>query len=154
MFHKSKLLYSLVCSLALLRLSPANAASAFEHTTSSAVSLPNDAQATQVITQIQLQPGSWIIFGKASVVSFHNSDIVRCMIMDGGGQLDASATQIGPAANRPLVATVSVQAAVNTVQTTAISLSCQHDNVASGLYVDPGASLIAFTAPAPVSINR
>jgi hypothetical protein len=133
---------ALVCgAMTPLLAAPAHAASkVYAATTSAAVTLESGSEVPTTILNYTIPSGAWLITAKADVVNFDAPDYERCGITVGSKTADIStqATTAGAAA-----ANIISQAAVVTSGSTMVTLFCQHDNTASGEYVDPNASLLA-----------
>ncbi|MEQ1505755.1 MAG: hypothetical protein ABMB14_26205 [Myxococcota bacterium] len=130
-----------------------------ELTTSSAATvLATDGSNTEAVATV-LPAGNYALSAKATAVNFGAADYVRCVLLEDGAQLDASTTLVGNAAPGftgelgPSAATLGVQSIVTSTGVETYSLSCGHDNVSAGEYLDPGAALLAVPVTGKLDIQ-
>jgi hypothetical protein len=131
----------IACALALLATNSAWA-EAIERRTTAAFQLAAAGGAQQVVFEVNVPAGTWIITAKASVVSWGPADYVRCGLRANGAFLDGSTGMIGEAGGMPAVTTLYNQSLTSITGATRIALVCWHDFAIAGEFLDPGASLI------------
>jgi hypothetical protein len=131
---------------------PARAADVYAQTTSARTQLSNltGLNNAVLVTILNLPVGRWTVFGKVSAVNFGKYDIDRCALYDYGTIVDWSSTVTGQASNLPLVATMTLQAAITNTTAKSVGVWCYHDYAVSNEYLDPSASLIAMPAAGPI----
>jgi hypothetical protein len=132
-----------------------SAADVYLRKTTASVNLSSDGSPVTIRT-VTLPAGTWVITAKANPVNFGPADYVRCRLMVGTSQRDAGATLVGNAApgptgeTGPSVAEIVLQTAITTTASKVFKLDCLHDFPSAGMYVDPGASILAVAAQGPL----
>lgn len=141
---KLALTISAIAASALVLAGPAQSEKLFKARTTVQTDLPATKDATTLVLQISVPAGRWLIQAKTQAVNFGNADIVRCQLNKGNSTvLDGSGTQVGSTSGLPLVAMLVNQAVTKTTAATNIKFLCSHSETAqSGIYLDPGSSLI------------
>jgi hypothetical protein len=149
-----------VIAAALVGVAAATTASAtgavYFKSTNASVDLSDDSGVPVTIESVVIPAGSWLVTAKANPVNFSQADYVRCRILVAEVQKDVGATLVGNAAPGPTgevgpsVAEIMLQAVVTTTAARRFALACTHDFSTSGIYLDPGASILISTAPGPL----
>jgi hypothetical protein len=142
---KTRLIAAAVAACSLFGVASAQAGTVYYWYTGGRVVMPWGNGVTPVLS-VTIPKGNWGITAKASPVFTGGMEIIRCGIYVAGSLVDQSAVQVGSMNGGPLVGTLSSQWVGSFSQPTVVTLGCTHDDYNySGMYIDPGASMI-FTA--------
>jgi hypothetical protein len=88
---------------------------------------------TEIIGAEDVEPGAYLILGKANAVSFAQPDFTRCQLRVDGNALDQSTTSPVngvPAGGMTMMAITDQPAAFD------VTLTCGHDNAENGPYIE------------------
>lgn len=114
-------------------------------TRTSQVQLPAAGGSRVPATAALLDPGAWTLVGKVSAVNFGPADYVRCELRANGAKLDGATAHVGTS---NFVATIVTLGGIRVDRAAQVVMECWHDVDRRGLYLDPGATILATPADA------
>lgn len=148
----------LAVGLALPGAAPARAATTYSAYSQQQFPLPTAGATPAAVLSVNVPAGKWVVESVATVVWLAagltgGATYARCGLTTSTGLQFYHAATIGAAGGSATVVTIPAQLAFTAPRNGAVvQLVCQHDALAVGMYVDPGATMIVRPAASSIVV--